>query len=355
MDIRKRILIMTSIAVLSIGLIAGMYIRSEREIHHDNPFIRRYVPGSVERVGEMELPNNSLYFAGTDSTKIYLADSRAPLHVFEVDTLLKSEKHHVIQLEDDRFPFKRVVVRVVGKDFYVFDGSVPLIFKGSIYDWKAKIVMKGNNYYFTQAEVMAGNEIAFKNYDLDRRETVIGKFNFNSGVKVSYAPGLLQKQIDGLFDVEGTMRYNPKSKKFIYLYSYRNQFSVTDKSLNLLYRGNTIDTNAIAKIKVSHNKDSGITQLASATEVTNKMAVLSNNLLFVNSTVRGKYESKSMWETASIVDIYNIRDNTYLSSTYIYDNKKFRLRDMIVVNSNLFALVGNQIHRYTLNGHLAAN
>lgn len=346
---------MMSIAIGSIASIAGMYMHSERQMHHDNPFIRRYVTGSVERAGEMKLHNNSLYFAGTDSIKIYLGDSRAPLHVFEIDTLLQSEKHHVIQLDDDRFPFKRVVVRVVGENFYVLDGSVPVIFKGSIYDWKAKILMKGNNHYFTQAEVMAGNEIAFKNYDLDRRETVIGKFNFNNGVTVSYAPGLLQKQIDGLFDVEGTMRYNPKSKRFIYLYSYRNQFSVTDPNLKLLYRGNTIDTNAIANIRVSHNKDSGITQLASATDVTNKIAVMSNNLLFVNSTVRGRYELKSMWDTASIIDIYDIRSNTYLSSAYIYDDKKFRLRDMIVVNSNLFALVGNQLHRYTLNGHLAAH
>lgn len=346
---------MTLIAVASIASIAGMYIYSERQMHHDNPFVRRYVTGSVERAGEMKLHNNSLYFVGTDNVKIYLGDSRAPLHIFEIDTLLKSEKHHIIQLEDDRFPFKRVVVRVVGKNFYVFDGTVPVIFKGSIDDWKARILMKDNNYYFTQAEVLEGNNIAFKNYDLRQKQTVIGKFDFNKGLSVSYAPGLLQKQIDGLFDVEGTMRYSPKSKRFIYLYSYRNQFSVTDQNLKLLYRGNTIDTNAIANIKVSHNKNTGIAQLASSTEVSNKIAVLSNNLLFVNSTVRGKYESKSMWETASIVDIYNIRDNTYLSSTYIYDTKKFRLRDMIVVNSNLFALVGNELHRYSLNGHLASD
>jgi hypothetical protein len=353
MSLNKKIILLLSLALIGIAVMLVMYLTSENQMHHNNPFLRRYITGSVEREGEMNLHNSSLYFAGTDGTKIYLGDSQAPLHIFEIDTLLKKEKHYIIQLENDKFPFRRVQLRIYGDSFYVLDGTVPVIFRGSIHDWKAKIVMTNKNYYFSNAEVLASNEIVFKNYEPNRKESVIGKINFGDTLAINYAHGLLQKQIDGLFDVDGIMRYSPINKRFVYLYSYRNQFSVTNDKLKLLYRGNTIDTNRTVNFKVSYDESTGVVQLASPANIINKTAALRDNLLFVNSTIPGKYESKHMWEIASIIDVYNIEENTYLSSAYIYNEKKSKLRDILIVNSNLFVLIGNQIHRYRLYKHLS--
>ncbi|MFD2602639.1 hypothetical protein [Flavobacterium suzhouense] len=340
---------MLSISVLSIAALTVMYGNSERRMHQDNPFIRKYVTGYAERSGEMKLHTASLYFAGTDNTQLYLGDSRAPLHIFEVDTMLKSRKQHVIQLENDKLPFTRIQVQVKGKNFYVYDGTVPVIFKGSISDWKAKIVMQPNDIYFTNALATSENEIIFKQYQPGNQRTVIGSIDLNDRNAVRYRDDILQKQIDGLFDVDGTMLYNKSSESFIYLYYYRNQFTVTNHKLQLSHRGNTIDTNRIAGIKTSYDRISGKRQLSSPGLVINKIAATYDNLLLVNSTARGKFEADRMWEIASIIDVYDFVEGEYLFSFYIYNGQESKLRDMMPFNSNLFVLVGHELQRYEIN------
>ena len=69
----------------------------------------------------------------------------------------------------------------------------------------------------------------------------------------------------------------------------------------------------------------------------------------MNSKIIGRYEPKEMWKVASIIDIYNIENKTYLSSFYIYDAHEKKVNEMLIVNDNLFAIIGNQLHKYRLN------
>lgn len=351
-NVKKRIAALIAIALLSSVLLGVMYITSERIMHHENPFIRTFITGSAERSADKMLHNTSLYFAGTDGTTIYVGDSRAPLQIFAFDTLLKTQKHYTIKLEDDRFPFKRVQVQVADSLFYVFDGTVPIIFKGKVSDWKANITMRTNDIYFMNAKAMDNSEILLKQYQANRQETVLARLSIREEVHLNYSQNLLQKQKDGLFDVDGMMLYSPESRNITYLYYYRNQFIVADNKLNLIYRGHTIDTNKVANLKVSYDTDSGKKQLASPGNAINKIAAVRDNLLFVNSTVRGRYESEKMWETASIIDVYDLKANTYLSSFYIYNWKEAKLRDMMLLKSGLFVLVGHTIQRYELGKEL---
>ncbi|MCG1037959.1 hypothetical protein KI686_16295, partial [Polaribacter sp. DS7-9] len=65
---------------------------------------------------------------------------------------------------------------------------------------------------------------------------------------IKLAPHILEKQIDGLFCTDGMLHYNRKRHQLIYLYYYRNQYILMDTLLNIVHKGNTIDTNRVAKI-----------------------------------------------------------------------------------------------------------
>jgi len=165
---------------------------------------------------------------------------------------------------------------------------------------------------------------------------------------VQYAPSLLQKQIDGFFDTDGMMQYDDQLQKFIYVYYYRNQFIVANKNLQLNYRGNTIDTTTHANLKVAYIKKTRQRKIASLPSTVNQLIAVSGNLLFVNSKIIGRYESKKMWKEASIVDVYNIQNNTYLSSFYIYNSKKAKIQSILISGNNLYAVIGHHIHKYRL-------
>jgi len=353
---KKRIL--SQLALISISstvIIILLYLTSENEIHLENPFIRRFIKGSAIKIAETDLNSNSQYFAGTDGNSIYLGDNLAPLHITAYDTTLQTRQHYKIHLEREDFPFSSVQVRIIPPYFYLLDGTVPVIYKGNMANWKGKLLMHDNNHYFSKAEIIDPDRIVFRAQELKSRNNILGTFTFSDTLKVKYAPSLLQKQIDGFFDTDGMMQYDSQLQKIIYVYYYRNQFIVADKNLQLVYRGNTIDTTAHANIKVVHIKETGQRKMASLSTTVNQLAAVSGNLLFVNSRLIGRYESKKMWKEASIIDIYDIYKKTYLSSIYIYYADKRKVQSILISGNNLYAIIGHHVHKYRLDKTLTSS
>ena len=330
-------------------LIIALYLASENAMHRENPFIRRFIQGSATKIAATDLNSNSQYFAGTDGNTIYLGNNLAPLHITAYDSTLKIKHYYKIELEREDFPFRSVQVRVSPPYFYVIDGTVPVIYRGNIAHWKARLLMHSNNYYFSKAEIITPDKIAFRAQELKSRNNILGTFDFSHALKVQYAPTLLQKQIDGFFDTDGMMHYDSQSQKFIYIYYYRNQFIVANKDLTLNYRGNTIDTTTHANLKVVYIKETGQRKIASLPATVNQLTVVSGNLLFVNSKLIGRYEPREMWKEASIVDVYDIQRNAYLSSIYIYDVNEDKVQSMLISGNNLYTIIGHQLHKYRLS------
>jgi uncharacterized membrane protein YphA (DoxX/SURF4 family) len=347
----KPILSLAILTVVATATVVTLYISSENKLHKENPFIRRFIQGAASRSAETKLHNNTLYFAGSNQDKIYIGDYMAPLHVFEYDTTLKTKKHFKIKLDSDNHPFQRVQLRIAGAYFFLMDGTVPVIYRGKISDWKAKTIKSDDVPYFSTVEAIDSVTIAFRSRQKLWGGNVLGRYNFRDSAQITFHPSLLQKQIDGYFDTDGMMHFDQESKKMIYTYYYRNQFIVTDEKLLFSYRGKTIDTTSRAKIKVAYIKELRQRKLASSSGPVNNLSTYNRNLLLINSTLRGRFETLEMWKRAAIVDIYNTRDNTYLSSIYIYNIQKEKLRDMLLINQELFVIIGQTLQRYSLSKH----
>ncbi len=325
-----------------------LYAASARQKNQENPFTRKYPTGLAEIDQKFDLRNRTMYFLGAEAGKIYVGDSQAPLHVFEIDSLLKSKRHYKIKLDNDKFSFSRVQLRVMPPYFYVLDGSVPVIFRGTVDDWKAKVVWKESKLFFTHAEILDDSLLATRSFTDKGIGTEIGKIKITDITYDDQIPNFLQKQVDGYFDVDGIMRYDSKAKQFIYLYYYRNQFIVADENLKIRYRGNTIDTNSVAKLKISYNKDTGLRQMASPSILVNRLMAVANNKLYVNSSVRGQNESSELWSEASAIDVYDLYNGRYLHSFYVH---KFgeSVTDIMVSGPSLYAIVGHHLYRYNIH------
>lgn len=327
---------------------------SEHIIHYQNKFIRRFPQHIAQEIHQTDLIYNSYYFAGSGEGKIYLGNYTAPLQVMVLDSTLKTKKIYHIELKQKHLPFRSPQIRVLGQNFYVFEGIVPYVFKGSITNWKASLRIN-SGYYFSQLEPMDSVNMAIRFMKPKRGESLMGALNLSDTTKVKYAPSLLQKQFDGIFDTDGSFHFNGQLNKIIYVYLYRNQYIVSDPKLNLDYRGNTIDTVSRAQIKLAKLKNSSMKTFAEPPLTVNKSSAVEGNLLYVNSVLPGLYESEEIWKTASIVDVYDLTDKTYRSSFPIYNIGDKKLRSMLVSNNHLYALIGEKIVCYKLRGHLTQN
>ena len=340
----RPILLITSF-FLATGIMFLLFTNSENAIKFDNSFIRRFA-GGTEKIYEKDLLYNSFYFAGSANNKIYLGNRSAPLIATELDTALVSAKYHTIKVNDTAIS-KSVQLRINNSGFYLIDGNISSVFKGNTLDWKAKLVGR-ERLRFTQPQVIDSLRISFRTIDQSTDQSELGDLFFGNPSRVSIHSDILQKQVDGMFDVDGKLYYDYYSNRHVYVYTYRNEYVVSDSRLNLIYRSHTIDTASPAKIKVAYIKSRGVKKLAAPPQVVNKGGAICQNLLFINSNIIGRYEDRKMWNQAAIIDVYNIRDRSYVSSFYVYNINDEKLNSFYVREGILYALIGKNLTAYRL-------
>ncbi|KQW99402.1 MauE/DoxX family redox-associated membrane protein [Flavobacterium sp. Root420] len=337
-------------ALLSSGIVVFLFVSSEEIMQHKNPFIRRYPHHPVTLIDTIDLKYNSYYFAGEGEGKIYLGNSTAPLSLLSVDTKQKQQKIR-ISLDRKLFSFRVPRIAVAPPYFYILDGSVPAIFSGNTHNWIARL-HESKAPYFNLAAPIDSSSIVFRGISKTTGYNTLGVFKAKEPSKTLMAPQLLQKQIDGVFDTDGMLHYSAEIKKIVYLYAYRNQFIVADSKGSLNYRGNTIDTISRAQIKVAYLKEKTERTMAIPTLNVNKSSSVCGHLLFVNSNVPGRFEQKQVWKQASVIDVYDLNEKSYLFSFHIYGigNKKFR--SFQVTPTHVYALIDTKLVVYKLGEKL---
>ncbi|UPZ16225.1 MauE/DoxX family redox-associated membrane protein [Flavobacterium humidisoli] len=343
-----------SISVSAFAIVIALFLMSENIIHYHNKLTRRFPHTPIHTMATSDLKLNSYYIAGADQDCIYLGNTTAPLLITVLSNKLVQTEKKLIDLNQKDLPFKGVKIIVQTPNFFVVDGTVPCVYRGSISDWKGKLIKK-NGEYFTTAEAIDSTTIAVCTYSSKNGEAVLGVIHLEDSAKTILNPQILQKQFDGVFDTDGQLLYSRGLKRIIYLYAYRNQFTVADTSLKIDFRGNTIDTISHAKLSIVKVKSHHQRKFSKPPLFVNKSSTAYSNLLFVNSAIPGRYEEDQMWKEASIIDVYDLSKNGYLFSFCIYNIDGKKMKSFVVQNDKLYALIGNHIVRYFLDERITSN
>jgi hypothetical protein len=148
--------------------------------------------------------------------------------------------------------------------------------------------------------------------------------------------------------VDGTLHFDKETNRLIYLYFYRNQYSVMDTNLNLLYRGNTIDTVSRAKLKIAAIASDNSENLAAPPVFVNKYSCIAGDLLLLNSNLLSKNEDPEIFAKTSVIDVYSLKDRSYKFSFYIPDYRGKKLRGFRVFGKRLFVLFDHYVLSYPL-------
>lgn len=344
----KITLALITAATASFLLIVGLYIKSENMVHQRNSFVRRFDQHAKPEDKKMNLNVNSYYFAGKANGKIYLGNSTAPLVMTIVDTSLTKSIVNHISLDKMNFRYQSIQVKVIVPYFFVTDGTVPCIYRGKTADWKA-VLLKGKVNRFTLAEPLDSTRLAVRITSPSSALNILGIYTLRDSLKLHLNQDLLKKQTDGIFDTDGMLLINDKTK-LNYIYYYRNEYLTINQRLELEKTGRTIDTVSRAKIKVVTISDEST--MAAPPIVISKLSANYKNLLFINSERISKYEDKVMLKHASIIDIYDLNSGNYVSSMYVYNVDNQSLSSFMVYGNHLFTLTGNSLTMLKLNKNI---
>nr|WP_235004572.1 DoxX family protein [Aequorivita antarctica] len=345
---QRKLLLLSLLAVFGIGIVVLFFVFSEKKMHQNNAFIRRHLPHFANKIKSHDLGYSSYYFAGIESDIVYLGNSTAPLLLTAMDTALTGTSVMKVQIDNMGLPFRRVRIEVSRNQFFVFDGIVPIIFKGSIHNWKANTFIY-KPYYFSQAIILDGNSLAVCSQSSEDKKNMLGILSRDSVFRPIYNPLLLRSENDGVFDTDGQLLWNNSLKKLIYMYYYRNKFLVVDENLELIYQGKTIDTVNQVSLDITNLKRSGKKKLNPNTITINNNAATDKNLLFIQTDRLGKFESNRILEEAEIIDVYDIDKKTYVFSFYLYRPSNLHMRSFMVRDLKLYALMGSKLISYKLD------
>jgi uncharacterized membrane protein YphA (DoxX/SURF4 family) len=330
--------------LLSSGIVVFIFLSSEHIIKKQNNFTRRYLQHLIEEDKVFDLGANSYYFAGADGEKIYLGNSTAPLIITTIDSALIHKVELKVNVDQTNFTVRSVKAQVRPPHYYIYDGSVPIVYRGNLSSTNAKTISFGDAY-FDQLKILDSAKFAIRTLNSKTQNFTLGILNLNAKPRVTLYDNIIEKQKDGVFDADGILIQDLNHDQYIYTYFYRNQFLILDSSLHLLRKLRTIDTVSRAQVQVALLKN-GQHKMNAPPLMVNKGMVAHGGLLFNQSNLKGKYETAEIWKEASIIDVYWTDQQEYVGSFYISNRKDGKMSDMMVTDRYLYILCGNGIVRY---------
>lgn len=345
---KKKIFYIVLTMVVSSAVVVGLFLSSEHIMKRENPFVRRFMPHHIDKAEYLDLKLNSYYIAGLTNDTIYLGNYTAPLLITAIPTKLGTKVEHQIRLDETQRSFRSLTVSVEGQEFYVSDGTIPIIYKGTTANWKAAKYME-EKVYFSLLQPMENNAFIFRSQRAASGENVLGRLQVIDSTTFELYDDPLQKQIDGVFDTDGQLVTDAKTNQGVYTYYYRNQYLVYQPQNNKFTTGKTIDTTTLAKIEIT-TLANGERKMGAPPKKVNSKTYAYNGKLYIKSELMGKNEPRSMWKQASIIDVYDYKKNEYLYSFYAYDHQGDKIKEFALNDKYFFGLVGNSLVRYVFLG-----
>ncbi len=335
--------------LFGIATILLLGLKSNRPNTVKNGFVRVITHHNLEPENTLDIKYSSYYVAGGNSDHIYLGNYTAPAHLVIVDHSL-ADSQHVTLIAPKEKPFvgSAITVTVDFPDIYATEGTTPTIFHGTLPDPNLDHYFQENPHtYSTLVVPMSSSSFAIRTYDKTLQQNILAKISIDSP-RITYAPYAIEKQIDGIFCTDGMLHYDPVSARLTYVYFYRNQFVSVDTSMNVIYRGEMIDTVSNAKIQIDKIKSADQALIGPSTMTVNGLSCVSDNLLFVNSALMADNEDPKVFDSNAVFDVYDLRDGQYNFSFYLSGIERKKTYSLRVFDKTLVIIQDHYLITYNL-------
>src|SRR5690606_41705489 len=90
---------------------------------------------------------------------------------------------------------------------YVYDGTVPVIYKGTVGN-TATTEISRNQAYFNQIAVTNNAGFIIRTRSSSTKEYLLGLLHPDSNPALQLRGGVLEKQVDGVFDSDGQLLFD---------------------------------------------------------------------------------------------------------------------------------------------------
>ncbi|HEY3404721.1 MAG TPA: hypothetical protein VGK59_15130 [Ohtaekwangia sp.] len=340
----KTIYTVSVLIVISTAFVLGIFAYTKMNAVHQYDFHRKISRDVVQPDTVIDLGMQAYYVAGITGDKLWLANPRAP----RIMLIMHDDKLDTVNINDLPDSVNTIDMRVDSPYFYVMDLVRYDVYRGSLHHMTAAEKILSSTFFSEMMPVSRNSSVLRSIGKRDYAYILEKKSNIGSLNRSAY--NLLQKQVDGLFCVDGKLHYDHTLNRLVYLYFYRNEFMVMDTSLNLEYRAHTIDPIQTAQIEVATVTSERAITFSSPPLVVNTLSAVHGHYLFVKSALASRNEDLAAFSKASVFDVYNLYEKgAYVCSFYIPHYADKKINRFAVAQDRLIAIHGSYLVRYGMN------
>lgn len=291
------------------------------------------------------------YVAGITPNQFYLANENEPLVLTHADYDLRNPD--TLQLILPNVPtdsLGETYLEVHYPIIYIKAGQLPGIFRCDI-QGDACVLLE--TPYFQRGSVIGSTTFALQT----QGSTQGSATKHNLLWLVSPTPSNkkvmeLSNDVSGYFTSQGILRYSHTLGRLVYVHHYHNKILVMDTALNLLYKGTTLDTITQPALK-PHEVSEGRFSLASTRAVVNLNAQVDNTILYIHSNLMAVNDTRSVFDFASVIDVYDLNTLNYTYSFYIPDYEGEKMITFRVAGNRLITVYPNYLVVYAFSRAMA--
>lgn len=304
---------------------------SDRPNKELNSFRRVLIQNPTRDIQKKAIDKEKILLSGATETTLFFSTSE-PGRFMSSDMDLKHQ-------EIINFNIPKQLSDSIGKNFftivdspwmYVLAYNIPGVISYSISTKELKILYKPG-YSFSRCIPFSKNMYLLRQIYGKSRDQIFSLWNGKDN-KFKIEKQLFPIFHDGGIITDGFLEFDKQNNIFSYVFLYKNQFFIFDSMLNVIKKGNTIDTCSHFQIESEHLGNSLFTN-SSPTNIINGVSGICKGYLFINSRLRADNERRSDFENNSVIDVYKTTDGKYVGSFYIPRIKKENLKKLIFVNN----------------------
>lgn len=342
----------TIISVCSLGsllLVATLYYSvPKKEIVRNNGFERHFKYEVLSNRSSLDLEYNSYYLAGLTETSVFLGNYRKHNFTLQANYPLTDTLNVSFSLpKTEKEPSRVQNIVIKTPDVFITDRLTPLLFNGVLPEMTftpANI----EGIYFDIMVPLNRSEMVFRTYDPIHQQKVLKAASLDSS-STTLPTYVLEKQVDGVFCTDGFFLHNQTYDQVLYVYYYRNQYVALNSKMELVYKGETIDTVSQAKVQIGTIASENKKTLVKRPGIVNKRGAVYGDKLYVGSGLIADNESIEAFKKNSVVDVYSLKDQSYQFSFYIPAFKKLKTKEFKVYDDKLVAIYSNYLVTYEMN------
>jgi hypothetical protein len=287
--------------------------------------------------------------AGLTPSSIYLGNTTAPQIISTYSWNLENKR--LIILNDILInKFHSATLQIDSPWIYISDGNR---FSTGVFNMTSRIFRTSRQGGSLFAEAIGISPSSMILRTIAEKSLIYVFAKESNGQGTIYADSnILQPQIDGLYSTDGSLSCEPSNNLLVYVYYYRNQYICMDTDLNLISRGELIDTNSVAKLHVADILSDHSIVLSTPPLLLNRSATFSGAYLFIASQLLADNEKRKTFQDSTVVDVYNLKSRLYQFSFYLPKPHDQKIRSIKVYKNNqLAALYEHGLFTVTLNSY----